>query len=148
MKITIRPQDSTASILEKVRQYCESCDPGGRIDLNGERFMDCCTIIDEFHANIREHVSRDCRNFEWYLAVACSPGGLTLTFQYYGPRFDPTRSSGIDSRPVEHRDIGGLGLAIMSSLSDNISYTYEGGMNTLTVQINMPEESGGDNLCL
>lgn len=48
---------------------------------------------------------------------------------------------------MEARPIGGLGLAIMSQLSDEMNYRYENGTNKLTVALDttLPRE---DDPCL
>lgn len=141
MKITIRPQDTTASILQRVQEQCPM------VGRHEERFIDCCTIIDEFHANMLEHVAPKCHDFEWHLSVTCSDRGITLVFQYHGPCFDPTQSPDIEPQPIELRRIGGLGLAIISQLSDSMDYVYENGLNTLTIDLQVTGGTKEDPTC-
>lgn len=134
MKITIRPSDTTASILERLWPGSVSKDP------DSEWFIKCCTIIDEIHANLRDHVAPLFPDFACSLSVAVSGGGITLQFQYPGPRFDPTNQPDINIRPIENRGVGGLGLLIVSQLCDRMDYAHDKGLNTLTLYLKVTGE--------
>ncbi|MDX5439056.1 MAG: ATP-binding protein [Alteromonadaceae bacterium] len=141
MALSIQSTETIASILQKVRdRYGEHC-------LDNDRVSDCYTIIDEFHANIKEHVATKNDSCQWFLEIVCDDGKVQLEFEYAGPGFDPTQSNPPGEQPVEARPIGGLGLAIMSQLSDEMNYRYENGTNKLTVALDttLPRE---DNPCL
>lgn len=142
MTLTISTTDSVSSILTHVKKtlpesYVES-----------DRMFDCCTIIDEFHANMRHHVAKGDEDFKWWLGVNHQGGVIKLTFQYTGPCFDPTQVRAITPQPIEHRRIGGLGLALISQLSDKIDYSYHSGVNTLSVDVNTVEFPKEDESCL
>ncbi|MBN7771264.1 ATP-binding protein [Marinobacter daepoensis] len=142
MTLTITTEDRVASIIEAVKNRLPS-------DCHDSDVMyDCCTIIDEFHSNMREHVAPDKHSVSWRLTVAYRSGVICLCFQYKGERFDPTGADEVEPLPIEDRSIGGLGLSLISELSDKIDYTYRNGMNTLNVEvgtIGIPKE---DDPCL
>lgn len=142
MTLAISPDDSVSSILAYVRTAL----PKEYVD--SERMFDCCTIIDEFHANMREHVAGQIDDFKWWLGVSHHGGVIKLRFQYVGPCFDPTHAVSIIDQSIEFRRIGGLGLALISQLSDKLDYTYSSGVNTLSVEINTAEFPKEDEPCL
>ncbi|KPQ29145.1 MAG: Anti-sigma regulatory factor (Ser/Thr protein kinase) [Marinobacter excellens HL-55] len=142
MTLAISPDDSVSSILTYFRtilpeEYSDS-----------ERMYDCCTIIDEFHANMREHVAGQDDDFKWWLGVSHQGGVIRLSFQYAGPCFDPTQAQSIVDQSIEFRRIGGLGLALISQLSDKLDYTYNSGFNTLLVEVNTTGFPKEDEACL
>ena len=141
MALSIRSTETIASILQRVRDhYGAQC-------LDNDRVSDCYTIIDEFHANMKAHVATKIGSCQWFLGIVCDDGKVKLEFEYAGPGFDPTRAKPLSDQPVEARPIGGLGLAIMSQLSDEMIYNYQDGTNRLTVALDttLPRE---DNPCL
>lgn len=93
MALSIQSTETIASILQKVRdRYGEHC-------LDNDRVSDCYTIIDEFHANIKEHVATKIDSCQWFLEIVCNDGKVKLEFEYAGPGFDPTQSSPLASSP-------------------------------------------------
>ncbi|PCM44268.1 ATP-binding protein [Marinobacter sp. ANT_B65] len=144
MIISVSPDGPVSSVVTKVSEELryQCVDP--------EVANDCYVIIDEFHANMREHVAPGLDHFKWTLNIVAQKQGVIMTFDYPGPCFDPTQNSDIAYQPIESRRIGGLGLLIMASLSDDISYSYHNGINTLVVrrykkEIDISQE---DNPCL
>jgi len=61
-------------------------------------------------------------------------GCLKLTLEDCGVPFDPTTASTPDlSIPVEERPIGGLGIHLIRSMSDTLTYHRDGKRNILTL---------------
>lgn len=61
-------------------------------------------------------------------------GCLKLTLEDCGIPFDPTIASTPDlSIPVEERPIGGLGVHLIRSMSDTVTYHRDGTRNVLTL---------------
>ena len=66
------------------------------------------------------------------VAIDFLKGRLTVTMEDDAPRFDPTKFEEPDfSADLEQRPIGGLGIHLMRSLSDEIKYDFERGRNRL-----------------
>ncbi len=66
------------------------------------------------------------------IAIDFLKGRLTVTMEDDAPRFDPTKFEEPDfSADLEQRPIGGLGIHLMRSLSDEIKYDFERGRNRL-----------------
>ena len=74
--------------------------------------------------------------------VRCCVGGsplrVTIQFLDHGKPFNPLEKEDADtSLPAEERDIGGLGILMVKKSMDLVNYTYEDGMNILTIQKNI-----------
>ncbi len=60
---------------------------------------------------------------------------LILTMEDNGNPFDPTIDTEPDTTsPLEAREVGGLGLHLVKSFSDRVSYEFVGGKNRLTLE--------------
>ena len=59
---------------------------------------------------------------------------LTFIIRDSGKPFDPTLDAEADvDAPLEDRRIGGLGIQLIRTLMDSVSYSYTGGCNELTL---------------
>lgn len=59
---------------------------------------------------------------------------LTFIIRDSGKLFDPTLAAEADvDAPLEDRRIGGLGIQLIRTLMDSVSYSYTGGCNELTL---------------
>ena len=69
------------------------------------------------------------------VTVRIDGDALVLTTVDNGRRFDPTAAPSPDvDAPVERRPIGGLGLHIIKTFADRVTYEYENGRNRLTLE--------------
>lgn len=140
MALFIQSNETVASILQRIRDhYGSQC-------LDNDRVNECYTIIDEFHSNVREHVATKRDSCQWHLEIMCNDGIMHLEFEYAGPYFDPTKAGPVYEQPLETRPIGGLGLAIVAQLSDEMNYCYRDGVNKLTVTLDTTS-SREDDTC-
>ncbi len=71
-----------------------------------------------------------------------SEGGIEITFTDYGVPFNPlTGKKPIESgAPVDDRKIGGLGLHMISHLTDEVSYSWKDGANIFSFRKGLQEE--------
>ena len=70
------------------------------------------------------------------ITIKMTSDGYILRFQIVdtGIPFDPTKKEKTDTTlPVEERQIGGLGILLVSELMDTINYEREDGKNILTL---------------
>jgi anti-sigma regulatory factor (Ser/Thr protein kinase) len=70
------------------------------------------------------------------ITIKMTSDGHILRFQIVdtGIPFDPTKKEKTDTTlPVEERQIGGLGILLVSELMDTINYEREDGKNILTL---------------
>jgi anti-sigma regulatory factor (Ser/Thr protein kinase)/PAS domain-containing protein len=89
--------------------------------------------VDEAIANIITH---GYRNIEGYISIILEsrPNYFMVTIEDKAPKFDPTR---IDKpnliEDIYERPIGGLGIHIIKSLTDEMRYDYADGKNRLSL---------------
>lgn len=63
------------------------------------------------------------------------PGKICITYMDRGIPFNPLEAGEADvTLPLEQRRIGGLGIFMVKSLMDQMSYRYEDGKNILTLE--------------
>jgi anti-sigma regulatory factor (Ser/Thr protein kinase) len=92
-------------------------------------------ILDELFSNIVKY-GYESTATEAHIDVALSfkGGRLTIEFVDDGRPFDPLTSSSPDlDLPAEERPIGGVGIAIVRALVDEIGYRWDGNRNRLTL---------------
>ncbi len=80
------------------------------------------------------------------VTVRLDGDALVLTTVDNGHRFDPTAVDNPDvDAPMERRPIGGLGLHIIKTFADRVTYEFEGGRNRLTLEhdLTSPASGGG-----
>ncbi len=96
--------------------------------------------IDELVSNIIQHGLPPGSRETISLRVALAAGALTLEISDPGRPFDPLRevpAPDLDS-PLEQRRIGGLGVHLVRSLMDKVSYRRRAGRNVLTLSKSLP----------
>ena len=68
---------------------------------------------------------------------------LILTIEDNGSMFDPTIDTKPDTEsPLERREVGGLGLHLVKSFANRVSYEFVGGKNRLTLEHDLKPASG------
>ena len=92
--------------------------------------------LDELIANVATHGSfGDVPNPEIEVHLKVDHDVLILTIEDNGDMFDPT----IDTKPdttssLQSREVGGLGLHLVKSFADRVSYEFTGGRNRLMLE--------------
>ena len=72
------------------------------------------------------------------LEADITPAGITFTMSDRGKPFDPTAAPDADiNASVEDRPIGGLGIHMVRTLMDSVSYQYKDGKNILKMTKNI-----------
>ena len=92
--------------------------------------------VEEIIVNIASYAGlSDDDNVEVRCEVLDNPLRVVLQFLDGGVPFDPLAKDDPDISPdaLSGRE-GGLGIFLVKKLMDGVSYTYEGGKNTLTIQ--------------
>lgn len=98
---------------------------------------ECELIVEEIFTNICSYAYEE----EGKVRIVCetSAGLFSLTFIDSGKSFNPLEQSVPDlNAPAEEREIGGLGIYLTQELSDEISYSYENGLNQLRIVKRIP----------
>ena len=70
--------------------------------------------------------------------VEREPPSLTIQFRDRGKPFDPLAQEDADvTLPAEKRRIGGLGIYMVKTSMDSLTYRYEDGQNIVTMKKNL-----------
>lgn len=92
--------------------------------------------MDELVTNVISYGHADNTDHDIRISAQVQPASheVIITITDDGEEFDPTNPNKPNIRhPVEQRKIGGLGLHIVSSILDKMTYKHENGMNILTI---------------
>ena len=105
-----------------------------QIGMTDEDLHDVHLILDELVINVIKYAFRDGKSHTIGVRLALDGRRLTMTIDDDGREFDPTKAPTPDlDIPIEERPIGGLGIHIVRTLSDSVTYHRTHGRNTLTV---------------
>ncbi|MHA7925116.1 MAG: ATP-binding protein [Marinobacter sp.] len=130
MRIKVVPEDGFGDIVDRLTGGL------GNSLVENERYADYLVVLDEFYANLKSYVAPKADRFFWMVDTDIAPGEIRVKVEYPGACFDPTQAGMISEQSIETRPIGGLGLAIISALSDTMTYHYEKGWNVIRLQLN------------
>jgi len=91
--------------------------------------------LDELITNTVTHGLEDKADAEIRIRMQVDGGTLILVMEDNGQPFDPTQDTNADvTSSLEERAIGGLGLHLVKSFADRITYEFAGGRNRLTME--------------
>lgn len=98
--------------------------------------------IEEIFVNIVRYAElTDDKGIEIRCEVRPDPLCVIIQFLDQGIPFDPLAKDDPDISPEGIMDReGGLGIFMVKQMMDDVSYSYENGKNTLTIQKNLPLE--------
>lgn len=92
-------------------------------------------VLEELGVNIVTHGHANDPEHEFEVVLDSDPEALTIEFRDEGPAFNPLTDSpepdiesGLDDRPV-----GGLGIYLVRTMMDELSYRRENDKNVLTI---------------
>src|SRR5881396_982553 len=100
----------------------------GQLGLPDDERSRLLVILDELFANVTSYGYQDAAG-EGHIEVSLSVEADRLVIEFVddGSPFDPLASHPPDlDLPLEERPIGGIGIAIVRALVDDISYRREG----------------------
>ncbi len=76
------------------------------------------------------------------IEASAENGGITFRIIDSGKPFDPTSQGEVDTTlSAEQRSIGGLGIHLVRSIMDSVTYQRDADMNILTLQKLLPKDS-------
>jgi PAS domain S-box-containing protein len=102
-----------------------------RAGFSGKQILDMQLAVEEAFINIVRHGYKGAYG-AILIAMDIEEGRLRVTIEDDAPPFDPTGFQEPDfSAELEERPVGGLGIHLMRSLSDEMRYEYENGKNRL-----------------
>ena len=109
------------------------------IDCSRKSVMQLGVIVEEIFVNIASYAYPKAVGLVTIQSeVQENPATITLTFIDSGVEYNPLVEKDPDLElSVEERQIGGLGIFLVKSMVEKISYSYEGGKNILTLTKNL-----------
>ena len=89
-------------------------------------------VLEEMTLNVMTH-GRSAGASELEVVVICEADTVTIEIVDDGPRFDPLQDAPLPDpeAPLEDRPVGGLGVHLVRTMMDEITYRYEDGRNRL-----------------
>ncbi|MBZ0334187.1 ATP-binding protein [Marinobacter sp. AL4B] len=141
MKLQVSAHEPVTNVITAVAQEAQSRGVAGAL------VHDLKVIVDEIYANLKMHVAADNPELKWLLVVEVGVECLDLVVEYPGPYFDPTNSKLMADDTLGSRADGGMGLHLISALSDEFHYNYQDGINTMIVRWNLKRDSKENLLC-
>ena len=124
------------TLRKKVEQF------GTRLGIPEKTIFEVNLIIDELFSNIVSCGFRD-NGIHWVtIHISLLEDALHIRVEDDGVPFNPKASQKPDLEcPMEERRIGGLGIHLVTELSDKISYYRKGGKNILVLEKKIAEDS-------
>lgn len=125
--------------LEEISHLYEFIEELGEIlDLSSETTMNINLALEEAVANIIMYAYPEGEEHEILLKVTSSPQQLIFLLTDRGQVFDPTQVPDAEiNLPIEERGIGGLGIFLIRSIMNEISYQRLGDENLLIMKKNL-----------
>lgn len=119
--------DGIREAVDAVDRWCEAAG----IPASHRRRM--LTAVDEVLSNVVRHGYQD-QSGTIDVALAGEPGIVLVDVADDGPAFDPLAAPAPDtSAPLDERRVGGLGIALVRALADDVRYERRAGRNHLSM---------------
>ena len=97
--------------------------------------------LEEAVTNVIKYSYDDDHSHEIVLEAEFEPAGVVLRVTDDGHEFNPLDAPPPDlDRPVEEREVGGLGIHLLRNLTRKIDYERRGGKNVLTMYLSHKPE--------
>jgi anti-sigma regulatory factor (Ser/Thr protein kinase) len=98
--------------------------------------------LDELITNTVTHGLEDMADAEIHIRMRVHANTLILVMEDNGQPFDPTQDTDADvTSSLEERAIGGLGLHLVKTFADRVSYEFVEGRNRLTMEHDLTRAS-------
>ncbi len=122
--------------LSEVRELSSMVEAfGDANDLPDPKVFVINLALDELITNTVTHGLEDMADAEIQIRMRVVAGTLILVMEDNGQPFDPTQDTNADlTSSLEERAVGGLGLHLVKSFADRISYEFVEGRNRLTME--------------
>jgi anti-sigma regulatory factor (Ser/Thr protein kinase) len=109
---------------------------GASAGLPDELLFRLMLALDEVVTNIVRHAFDDDRAHEIAIAITVDAGVVTVIVEDEGRPFDPNTVPPADVHaPLAHRPIGGLGVHLVRSVAQHMTYRRAEGRNELTLTL-------------
>ncbi len=118
-----------AALREKLKEFCESQ------SLTQSGIFAVMLSLDELVTNIISYAWEDRLDHSISIRARCGDGFVEIEVEDDGKPFNPLEYAPPDlASPIEERHIGGLGIHLIQTYMDEISYKREGGVNCLLMR--------------
>ena len=119
-------------VIDSIEMFCAD---EGIMPQQGLRFS---LALDELITNIVSYGLSDRSDGEISLSVQHKDGALHAEIADNGPQFDPFSAQiASQSGPIEERNVGGLGIALVKAVMDRLEYRRDGGFNRLNISMKL-----------
>ena len=127
LKLAARPEE-----LERINAAIEEF--GEREDWPPKLLFRVNLVLEEVGLNVMTH-GQEAGASELEVLVTSDAEKTTLEIVDDGPRFDPLQDAPLPDpeASLEERPVGGLGIHLVRTMMDEVSYRYEDGRNRLTL---------------
>ena len=99
-----------------------------------EQVFDFEVILEELVTNVIKYGSVEAGQECCLIELLREGNQITIRFSDQGNPFNPLTRDEVDTdKPIEEREIGGLGIHFIKKLTDTQSYEYKDGKNVLTL---------------
>ncbi|MDE7086151.1 MAG: ATP-binding protein [Prevotella sp.] len=122
--------------LARVNQFNDEI--GDELGLVAELRMNLNLVMEEMVSNVIFYAYPEGKVADIELMAESDGKELTFTLSDQGIEFDPTtrEDTNLDVNPME-RDIGGMGICIVKSIMNEVTYQRLGDRNLLTMKKNI-----------
>ncbi|MYD86503.1 MAG: ATP-binding protein [Acidobacteria bacterium] len=129
--------------LSEVRELSSMVEAfGDANDLPDPKVFVINLALDELITNTVTHGLEDMADAEIRIRMRVVAGTLILVMEDNGQPFDPTQDTNADvTSSLEERAVGGLGLHLVKSFADRVSYEFVEGRNRLTMEHDLAKAS-------
>ena len=134
LKIDLKADDTNAALLDHV--YSEIVMLGEKEGWPPKLVYTVNLVLEELEVNALTH-GRESGLEEYEITIDSQPESVVVELSDDGPPFNPLTDAplpDLDS-PLESRPIGGLGIYLIKTMVDDISYRRETDRNYLTLEI-------------
>lgn len=134
LKIDLKADDTNAALLDHV--YSEIVLLGEKEGWPPKLVYTVNLVLEELEVNALTH-GRESGLEEYEITIDSQPESVVVELSDDGPPFNPLTDAplpDLDS-PLESRPIGGLGIYLIKTMVDEISYRRETDRNYLTLEI-------------
>ena len=123
--------------LDEVNDFVQNSIAG--CECSKKSIMQLGVIVEEIFVNIASYSYPDkVGTATVQTEIQDNPLAITLTFIDNGIKYNPLANDDPDlDLPAEEREIGGLGIFLVKSMVEEISYQYFEGKNILTLTKNL-----------
>ena len=128
---------ATTERLDEVLTFVDSVLDENQCDMAAKLQIDIA--VEELFVNIAHYAYHP---EEGPAEIKCTAdketGSVTIEFRDRGVPYNPLEKDDPDiTLSADERDIGGLGIFMVKSSMDNVTYRHEDGMNILTIEKNI-----------